>query len=349
MSEPEIFEQKAPRQSSHINSMQDLLATLTGFWVSQSVYAAVELGIADLLKDGPKHVSEISAVTEADSGALYRLMRSLASVGLFTETKRECFEITSVGTCLQADHPNSLRTTALLLGREQFNPWADIVYSIRTGKCAYKYRKGMSFFKHLEQDDNAATTFNEAMTDYIRNVGFFVAESYDFSRYSTIVDVGSGHGILSSSILDRNPKLKSILFDTPNVIESAKEYTSGDKTVGRLEFISGDFFESVPQGGDIYILSNIVHNWNDERSTKILRNCYDAMVENGRLLLVEVVLQAEEQPLFCDFLDLHMLVMLGGKERTEDEYKNLISSSGFVLKSIIETNFYPSIIECVRV
>lgn len=349
MSTQIISKQESLKGANDITPSQKLLEMISGSWVAQSIYAVAELGIADLLKDGPQNVDKLAQTTGADVQSLYRLMRALASVGVFTEVEDKRFWLTPIGEYLQTENPNSLRFMAILFGEVQYQAWADIVYSVKTGRCAYEHQNGASFFYYLDQDAEAAQIFNKAMTNFLQQVPISVADAYDFSGFNKVVDVGGGHGSLISSILIANPKVRGVLFDAPHVIEGAQKHIQAAGLSERCELVSGDFFKSVPSGGDAYILSTILHDWDDESSIAILKNCHDAMVENGKLLLVEMVILPGNEPFFGKLVDLHMLVMHGGRERTEAEYRTLLAAAGFKLTNIITTKSLRSVVEAVRV
>lgn len=349
MSQQVVKRPETLKESNDLRPTLKLLEMISGNWVSQSVYAAAKLGIADLLKDGPQNIDELAQATGADVQSLYRLMRALASVDVFTEVEDKHFWLTPIGECLQTENPNSLRFMAILFGEVQYQAWADIVYSVKTGKCAYEHQNGISFFHYLEQNAEAAQTFNKAMTNFLQQTPISVADAYDFSGFNKVVDVGGGHGSLISSILSANPKVRGVLFDAPHVIEGAKEHIQAAELSDRCELVSGDFFKSVPSGGDAYILSTIIHDWDDDSSIAILKNCHDAMVENGKLLLVEMVILPGNEPFFGKLLDLHMLIMHGGHDRTEAEYGTLLAQAGFKMTKIITTKSLRSVIEAVRV
>ncbi|NOX92130.1 MAG: methyltransferase [Gammaproteobacteria bacterium] len=318
---------------------------MAGHWVARAVYAAARLGVADLLEAGPQHVEVLAKKANAHEGALYRLLRALASVGVFTETEPNTFSMTPKAELLCSDHPNSLRPLVLLWNELEYSAWDDIVHSIKTGECAFEYRTGSPFFDVLEKDMESARIFREAMAGASRLIPLAISEVYDFSGCNTIVDVGGSHGNLVSTILSTHPDLKGVIFDLPNVVESVKN-KMGDEA-SRCEFAGGDFFESVPGGGDLYILSRIIHDWDDEHSIKILKNCRNAMGSDGKLLLVEIIIDTNNESSFGNWLDLHMLVMQGGSERTEAEYRRLLDAAGFELTRIIPTGQWQNIIEAV--
>lgn len=337
------------KESNDLRPTLKLLEMISGNWVSQSVYAVAKLGIADLLKDGPQNIDELAQATGADVQSLYRLMRALASVGVFTEVEDRCFQVTPIAECLQTENPNSLRALSILWGEEQFQAWAEILYSVKTGKCAYEHQNGVSFFDYLEQNAEAARTFDEAMTTYSQQTHISVADAYDFSGINKIVDVGGGHGTLISSILEAYPNLRGVLFDSAHAIEGAQKHIQAAGLSERCELVAGDFFKSLPSGEDVYVLSSIIHDWDDDSSIAILKNCHDAMVENGKLLLVEMVISPGNEPFFGKLLDLHMLIMHGGHDRTEAEYRTLLAQTGFKMTKIITTKSLRSVIEAVRV
>ncbi len=335
--------------STHAEQANKLLNLMIGYWVSQAVYAAAKLGIADLLTTDPQPVEELAQKVDANEDALYRLMRALASVGIFTESESSCFSMTPKAELLRSDHPLSLRPVALLCGDLQYAAWGDIVYSVKTGQCAYEYRTGEPFFDFLEKNTEAAQTFSTAMTSFLQSIPQSVVQVYDFSELNRVVDVGGAHGTLISTILRANPTLRGVLFDLPDVVESARQLDEVKDVVSRCTFVGGDFFESVPSGGDVYILSTIIHDWDDEHSIRILKNCRKAMAHDGKLLLVEMVIQPGNEQFFGKWLDMHMLVMHGGHDRTEAEYRDLLEAAGFKINRVIQTDFLRSVIEAVPV
>jgi ubiquinone/menaquinone biosynthesis C-methylase UbiE/predicted transcriptional regulator len=326
-----------------------LLQMITASWVSQSIYAAAKLGIADLLKNGPQTIDELATSAGADAQTLYRLMRGLASVGVFTEVKDKYFGLTPLGECLQTGAPQSMRAMASMCGEEHYQAWGNILHSVKTGECAFKNLYATSFFQYLKQNTEAEQIFCEAMTNYATQAHISVAATYNFSGIKKIVDVAGGHGTLIASILEANPKMSGVLFDIPEVIEGAKQNIKAVGLENRCELVAGDFFKSVPSGGDAYILSTVIHDWDDEHSIAILKNCHDAMVENGKLLIVEMVIPPGNEPFFGKMLDLTMLVIHGGRERTKAEYEALFAKAGFKLTNIFPTQSPLSVIEGVRV
>jgi len=323
-----------------------LLNLITGKWIAQALYVAAKLGIADLLKDGAKQCDELARANQVDARSLYRVMRALASVSVFVEVSDRCFGLTPMAECLRSDVPGSLRSLATMGGEGLFwRPWGDILQSVKTGEPAFDRTFGMGLFEALRQNPGVADIFNEAMTGWSAQSALAVTSAYDFSAVHTLVDVGGGHGLLSAAILAANPRMRAVLFDAPAVINGAKEKIQAAGLSDRCKAVEGDFFAAVPGGGDAYILKHIIHDWDDERAVTILTNCLHAMGKNGKLLVVEMVIPPGNDPFLGKLLDLEMLVIAGGHERTAAEYSELYRSSGFHLTKLISTQSPVSIIE----
>lgn len=326
-----------------------MLQMISGFWISRALYIAAKLGLADHLRDGHKTAHELAAATGTHALSLYRVLRALASVGVFAEDAKKGFTLTPLSETLRTDIPGSLRAFATVeLGEEHYPAWGELLHSVRTGEIAFDRAFGIPVWKFFSQNPNNAKTFNDAMTGLTLAVNDAVLSSYDFSPISKIVDVGGGHGSLLASILKANPQMKGVLFDAPPVIEGAHRRIESEGLADRCELVGGDFFTSVPSGSEAYILKWIIHDWDDERSVTILKNCHRAITENGKLLLVEAVVPRGSEPHFSKFMDLNMLVMTGGRERTADEYRTLLESSGFKLTRIVSTESAMSVIEGER-
>jgi SAM-dependent methyltransferase len=326
-----------------------LLDLITGYWVSQAIYTAAKLGIADLLKGGPRTAADLARTAEVDEEALYRLLRALAGKQIFQEVGDRRFALTPLAELLREDHPLSLRPLSVMFCGLQYHAWGDILHSVRTGKCAYEHQTGQPFFDYLAADSAAALTFSRAMTSFLQSIPKSVVEVYDFAPFRKIVDVGAATGTLLAAILKAHTQARGVLFDQPHVMDKAREAMAAEGLSARCEFVGGDFFASVPRGGDAYILSTILHDWDDERCLAILRNCREAISPGGKLLLVEMVIKNGNDPFFGKWLDLHMLVMHGGHDRTEAEYAHLLRSAGFQLNRVIPTNFLRSVVEAAPV
>lgn len=335
--------------STDIQLRMALLQMANGYWISQSLYAAAKIGIADLLKDGSNSCDELARVTGVDSRSLYRLMRGLASVGVFAEQEPNYFSLTPLADGLRSDIPGSMRASVIMAGEEYYQAWGKILHSIRTGESAFEQLYGMQLFEYYAQSPESGEIFDEAMKSISTALKVAVVKGYDFSSISKLVDVGGGNGSLLSSILKANPTMQGILFDQASVLEGAKDIIAAAGVTDRCKVVAGDFFKSTPSGGDAYMLKYILHNWNDEQAIAILKNCHSVMPENGKLLVVEQVIPPGNEPFFGKLIDLHMLVALGGCERTENEYRELLEASGFHLSKIVPTRSNVSLIEAVKV
>jgi len=326
-----------------------ILQMASGYWVSQSLYVAAKLGIADLLKDSPKSCDELATATGTNAPSLYRVLRALASLGVFAETQPNHFTLTPLAACLQSDVPNSFRAYVIMQNEEHYQAWGELMHSVQTGGSSFEHIYGMNFFEYYAQNPESAKIFDESMTNLSVIHSAAIAPSYDFSSIQTLVDVGGGEGLLIASILKSNPTLKGVLFDRPHVIERAKRFLEAEGVLERCQLAAGNFFESVPEGGDAYILKYIIHDWDDERAIAILKQCHKVMPANGKILVAEQVIPPGNEPFMGKLLDLQMLVMTdGGRERTEAEYIALFEKAGFKLTRIVPTQDDVSLIEGIR-
>ncbi len=326
-----------------------LMQMMTGYWVSQVIYTVSKLGIADLLKAGPRHITELVTDLEANEDFLYRVLRASGSLGLFEEKEGRIFQTTPLGELLRSDHPDSMRPVALMLGEEHYQAWGMLKDAVLSGQSPFQSVFGMQVFEYFEKNPAAGETFNDAMTALVRNDHGIIASSYDFSPFRRIVDVGGGHGMLLAAILGRYPNLEGVLFDLPHVAKSAADTLAKAGLSKRCQIESGDFFKAVASGGDAYILAHIVHDWSDDLAVRILQNIRQVIPAHGRLLLVETVISPGNSHAMAKLMDLNMLVMTpGGRERTEAEYASLLERAGFRLIRIVPTPSEISIIEAVR-
>jgi hypothetical protein len=328
-----------------ISAHQQLDQMITGYWISQAIYAAAKFGIADHLKDGPKTVGELASASSTNPDALYRLLRALASVGIFTEGPSRHFSLTPLAEPLRSDIPGSKRALALMCGDEQYRAWAEIDYSVRTGKIAFDKVFGKPIFDYLGEHPDKARIFDAAMVGVHGRESSPILNAYDFSGIGVVADIGGGNGSQLTEILEKHDKIKGILFDLPHVVERAKERIHGLGLLDRCKLVSGSFFDAVPEGADAYILRHIIHDWDEEKCLTILRNCHHAMPPASTLLVIESVIPPGNEPFLGKFLDLHMLLIPGGKERTENEYRTLFERAGFELKRIVPTGTEASIVE----
>lgn len=318
---------------------------LCGFWVSQAIYVTAKLGVADLLQDRAATADELAAKTNTHPLSLYRLLRMLASVGVFVEDEQQQFRLTDVGQCLRSDVEGSQRAMAIMSCEEHFRAWCDLLYSVQTGKPAFDKVFGMPVFDWYSQHPEQAAIFDAAMVSvHGRETAAFL-RAYDFSGIQTLADVGGGNGSVLIPTLQANPHLRGILFDLPGVISRATPNFEAAGLTERCQLISGSFFESIPVGADAYMMRHIIHDWNDEQCLTILKNVYRALPANGRLLVSESVIPPGNDPFFGKLLDLNMLVIPGGQERTAAEYEALFAKAGFRLTRIVPTSTELSIIE----
>src|ERR1700736_4909060 len=300
--------------------------------VQRALYAAAKLGIADLLGTDTKGSEELAQATRTHPRAMYRLLRALASAGVLSETADHHFALTPVGATLRTEASPSMRAWVLFSGEPFYlHAWQEIVHSIRTGKPAWDTVHGSSFFDYLRDHPDTSAIFDTAMTSLSAGEAPAVADAYDFSHFQKLVDVGAGHGTLLTTILRANPRLRGVLFDQPQVIEGAKARIQSEGLSARCELVGGDFFESLPEGADAYILKYVIHDWDDQHATRILGNCRQAIRDSGRLLLIETIIPPPDQPHFAKLSDLEMLVLLGSQERTSTEYAELLRVAGFAL------------------
>lgn len=312
-----------------------------------ALWAAAELGLADLLGDGRRGSEELAKATGAHPPSLYRLLRALATVGAVREHDGRTFSLTPLGATLRSG-PGSLRGAVRFYGHPfRMHAWEEFLYSVRTGERAFDRAYGAPPFDWLKDHPEAAEVFNAAMSSITARLVQDLVSSYDFSSIGALVDVGGGHGTLLASILKANPSMRGVLFDLPEVVVGARDTLSADGVADRCTVVGGSFFDSVPSGGDAYIMKSIIHDWDDNASVAILRNCRAAMSPGGRVLLVERIVPGPDEPDYSKLLDLEMLVIPGGKERTGDEYAALLARAGLKLTRVVAIGPGPSVIEAV--
>jgi hypothetical protein len=322
-----------------------LTSLISGYWVSQAVYAAAKFGLADLLKGGPRSATDLAAVSGAKPDRLFRLLRALASVGVFAETTPGVFQLTPTADLLRSDVEGSQRALALMMGEEHYEVWGRLVEVLRTDENAFEKQFGLPVFDYLAKNPEKGKIFDAAMVGIHGRETAAVLEAYDFSDLGRLVDVGGGNGSKLTGILQRYPSLRGTLYDLPHVVERARPLLQAAGVADRCELVGGNFFANVPGGGDAYLMRHIIHDWNDEQSLTILRNIHRAMPDDGRLLLVESVIPPGNGPFAAKLLDLTMMLIPGGKERTEAEYRELYAAAGFMLVRIVPTSTEISVIE----
>ncbi|WP_245574091.1 methyltransferase [Amycolatopsis nigrescens] len=324
-----------------------LMAAHDGFIQSRALQLAAELGIADLLADGGRSAEELATATETHRPALYRLLRLLAGSGVLTEVEHGRFELTPAGAELRADHPRSVKAT--LLSAKLFLPvYADAMYSLKTGEPAFPRSFGKPLFEYLQDHPDQSAHFHSAMADASRLETAALLDAYDFGGAGRLVDVGGGTGTLLGAILGAYPESTGVVFDQPHLAEAAAAQAAADGVTDRLTFTAGDFFgQEIPRDGDIYLLKSIIHDWPDEEAVRILRGCRQAMSPGSRLLLVERVLPPGGGSHPGHAMDFTLLVVLGGQERTEDEYAKLLAEAGLKCNGVTATASPMSVLEAV--
>ena len=318
-------------------------------FVSQAISVAARLGLADLVADKPQTVSTLAAQTNTHERSLYRLLRTLASVGVFAETDPQVFGLTPLAEPLREGVPGSLRDVAIFMGEEwHWRVYGNMPYSVQTGKPAWGYTHGAEVFDYFQQNRAHGEIFNRAMTSLSQQAVPVVVEAYDFQGIKKLVDIAGGHGLLLAGVLKANPGVSGLLFDLPHVIEGAHSLLEKEGVADRVELATGDFFASVPAGADAYMMKHIIHDWDDERALTILRNIRRSIAKNGRLLIVEAVIPTGNEPHLGKIMDLEMLVSPGGIERTEEDFRKLLGEAGFKLTRVVQTTSPLSIVEAVR-
>ncbi|TMQ97406.1 hypothetical protein ETD83_20310 [Actinomadura soli] len=305
-----------------------LLSVLSGSWLAQAAYAVAKLGVPDLMAGGPREAGEMAAHCDADPDALHRMLRALAAVGLFDETAPRTYGLTGAGDLLRSDGARSARLGAIMYGEEVFRSFAEIMHTARTGEPAFDRAYGMGFYEYLDANPAAQRTFNEAMAG-LRETPAVLRTGCGLDGVGTLVDVGGGTGNLLADVLGAHPGMRGVLLELPETVRQARERLEDAALLDRVELVEGSFFDRVPSGGDLYVLARCLHNWPDDKAVEILRTVRAAMRPGARLVVLEKLIP--EGPGFspAKLLDLLMLVMVAGRDRTETEYRDLLVRSGF--------------------
>ncbi|MEP5153384.1 methyltransferase [Planktotalea sp.] len=314
-----------------------LMKIALGGWLSQATYAAAKLGLVEIIGDGALTPHEIAGKAGTDPDVSYRLLRALASVGLFVEDEDGRFSVTPVGECLSGERPDSLLPLVTMMGEEFHKVWGDIVPSIQTGEPAFPRVFGESFFEFLQDHNSSGTNFDACMATLHGAEADHVVDTFDFSPYRKIADIGGGKGSLLCTILRRHEEAEGILYDLPEVIERAKVFVGDAGMSERCTLIPGSFFETVPDDADLYVLRHIIHDWDDAKSVQILKNCAAKMKPGAKLLIIDCVIPAGNDWFPGKFIDLHMLLLAGGKERTGVEFGDVLKKAGLNMKQILPT------------
>lgn len=328
-----------------------LLTLITGYWISQAIHVAAELGIADLLGKRGRPIQDLARATGSNPDALYRLMRALAASGVFAEAAPREFVLTPMGALLKRDMPGNLRDFSRFQGDGwHWNSWGGLGESVKNGRPAQLLagaggNQRANCFEYLASQPESAAIFNAAMTGYTAQVHAAVAESYDFSDARMVMDVGGGHGALLAVLLDQYPALRGVLFDRESVVMGSRQTFAEFGVSDRVELVGGDFFAALPRGADNTLLCAVIHDWDDERAAAILRNVVTAMPADGSVLIVENVIPEGNEAHPGKLIDLEMLLMTGGRERTHREFEVLLGIAGLQIERVLPTAVSISIIE----
>ncbi len=315
-----------------------MMQLVTGYWLSQAVGVVARLGVPDQLVAGPRSTAELAQAVNADATALGRVLRLLASIGVLAEPEPGAYTLTPLGQTLRSDVPGSLRDFAIAeTAYGHWQPWGRLLESVQTGAPQPRAALGMELWEWYGQHPDEAAYFSRAMGNLAALAAHELVRLYDFSTARVVVDVGGAYGELLTTVLEAHPRLQGVLLDLPHVTAEADAVLAARGVRDRCTVVGGDFFAAVP-AGDVLLLKQIVHDWDDAHAVQLLRRCREALAPDGRMLLVEMVLPADNQPSPAQPMDLNMLVMLGGRERTEAEYRALLADAGFVLTAVTPTH-----------
>ena len=332
------------------STRDQLIELMWSFTKPLLVYAAARLQIADLLKDGPKHAPALAETVQIEVDILHRFLRGLAWCGLLVHQSDNRFSLTPMGEFLRSDVPGSLYEHALSMGELDVPVWKNMLETMKSGETGFTLTFGMEIFDYFNQNPAIGSRFDRLMGDVTIATAASIVSTYDFSRFETVIDIGGGNGTLMVTILKANAQLHGIIFDLPQVVARTSEYLNQIGMGDRCDAVGGDFFAAVPTGGDAYMMKWVLHDWSDERSLTILKNCRAVMSENARLLVVDMVMPEQASPAAPEImLDLHMMVMANGIERTESQFRELLSQAGFKLTRIIPIETGYCIIEGMRI
>ncbi|MDQ4148488.1 MAG: acetylserotonin O-methyltransferase [Actinomycetota bacterium] len=311
-----------------------------GYWKSQALYVAAKLGIADHLRERPKTADELAAEVGAHSPSLFRVLRFLASLGVFDTGPDGAFSLNSLAEPLLTTSQGSTRDWVIMLGEEFYLAWGMLLDTVKDGKDSFRHTFGQGLFEYLARHPEYAKTFDRAMA---AGSTFFdaVPSAYDFSPHRTVADVGGGNGAMLAAILTANTALRGVLFDAPSVLESARANLEAQGVLERCELVAGDFFESIVGGGDVYIFSRVLHDWTDEQCVTILENCRRSISPDGRVLIIERLIPGS----YAIASDINMLAVTGGRERSREEFASLLQEAGFELLAVTPLPLEAHIVE----
>ena len=343
-----VMSTESPMDTAQIPAPARVMELTTGAWITQAVSVAASLGVADVLASGSRPVDEIASAVGADAPSLHRVLRALADVDVFRELDRERFALTETGELLRSDVPGSVRGWAVMASAPfHVDAWTGLLESVRTGEPAFELVHGQLGFDYLRDHPDDGAVLHAGMTSISSLHVAPVVTAYDFSGVGTVVDVGGGHGTLLAAVLTADPRLQGVLYELPEVVAGAGQLLAEAGVGNRCTCVAGDFFESVPAGGDAYLLSNIIHDRDDARALRILTNCRAALNDGGRVLLAEAVLPEGPQPSRAKLIDMAMLVMGPGRQRSESEYRDLFQRAGLRRSGIDPSGPVFSVVEAV--
>jgi hypothetical protein len=335
-------------QDATPEALSTMLQLMSGHAIVQSIVVITELGIPDLLAKGPKTAAELASECAADEDSLHRLLRTLSAIGVFSELRSTSrFALNALSECLRADHPQSLRDFVCLRGHSMYwKAWAELRTAVKTGEAAFWLAHNVNHYDYLEQNPEVARVFHRGVRSLSSQAAAAIANSYDFSKFETVLDVGGGEGVLVAALLKAYPNIRALLFDLPSVVDQSRAVLRQASVSHRCVTMPGDFFVGVPKGADILILSRILHNWGDAEALTILKTCRAAMPQNGRLLIVEYVIADGKAGTAAKLFDLQMMVYFGrARERSAEDYRTLLRQAGFAPGDIVMTPVGLSILE----
>jgi hypothetical protein len=325
-----------------------MMGLITGYWRTQAVATAARLALADHLSDGPRTSGALAEALGVDEGALFRLMRGLASLGVFVESGPRTFSLTTLGETLRSNVPGSMRDMAIAQASPgHWLPWGQLDVAVRTGTRSTLAALGCEIFEWYAKHPSEAAAFSGAMGNLAGLAAKEVGAHLRLPERATVVDVGGAHGTLIAGVLKVHPTARGVLTDLPHVIESAPRALTALGVADRVEAVAADFFKSVPSG-DVYLLKQVLHDWDDEQCVTILKNCVAALNPGGRVVVVEMIVPSDGSPDIAQMMDLNMLVMLPGRERTEAEFAKLFEAAGLTIPKVTRTHSPFSLIEAAK-
>ncbi|MFF0436141.1 methyltransferase [Streptomyces sp. NPDC004327] len=337
-----------PEQQDRQPDFQRMFEIVTSYWVSRAVHAGTALGVPDLVAEAPRTAAELAAATGTDPRSLHRLLRALEGVGVLSVDDEGRYATTALGDTLRTDVPGSLASLVQLeLGTAHHGTWGRLAESVRTGAPVFEAANGIPIWEYFERTPELADHLGKAMTGLTAMVADAVVEAFDFAPYGTVVDVGGGEGGFLSAILRAQPEARGIVFDLPHVVANGRARVAEAGLADRCELVGGSFFEKVPEGGDLYTMKWVLHDWNDESSIEILKSVRRVMSPEARLLVVDTVVPEGGGFSPSKIIDLNMMVLSGGQERTAEEFRALFDAAGFTLTRILPTRSPSSVVEAI--